>query len=119
MMPIVSSNPELIVVENPRRRRRRRGRLSLSLRRRRGRGKSVSRRIRYRGKIYSRAKLARKFGKRTARKIWRTRCLKRTSGSKRCLPHKSRWMTLVRKYGVMGAVKRRRAGRRAARKRRK
>lgn len=78
--------------------------------------KSRGGRIKYRGKLYSRAKLARKIGKRKARKLW---CKRKRRSAKKCFVRKGKrrsgrrsWKQLVKKYGVMGAVKRRRAGRR-------
>lgn len=77
--------------------------------------KSRGGRIKYRGKLYSRAKLAKKIGKRKARKLW---CKRKRRSAKKCLKRGRRrggrrsWMAMVKKYGVMGAVKRRRRGRR-------
>lgn len=55
----IASNPELLIVGNPRRRRKRR-----NPRRR------TQRKIRYGGKLVSRAKLSKMIGKVKARKVW-------------------------------------------------
>ena len=66
--------------------------------------------VRYRGKLYSRAKLAKRLGKVKARKFW---CKRKRRSAKKCLKRgkkrggKRSWMSMVRKYGVMGAYKRR------------
>ncbi len=83
----------------------------MARRRRKGKGGKV----RYRGKMYSRAKLARKIGKRRARKLW---CKRKRKSAKKCFKRGKRragkrsWKALVKKYGVMGAVRHRRKGRR-------
>lgn len=114
-MEQVSNNPELLTVGlNPRKRKKRRLTLKLrnprrrkgGRRRRRGRNPSVT----YRGKRYKGfLALMHKFGKGLARKIWRSKRGKSigTNPAKR-KGKKSNWMTLVKKYGVRGAMKRRR-----------
>lgn len=74
------------------------------------RKKGRSGKIRYRGKLFSRAKLARKIGKRKAARLW---CKRKRRSKKACKfgkrrGRKSSWMRLVKRFGVMGAAKRRR-----------
>lgn len=90
-----ASNPELLLFGNPGKRR-----LKLKIRRKRKHGQK---RIKFRGKLYYRIQLIRKFGKLKARKIWGK---KHKGGSKkrRALPApKSSWKALVKRYGVKGA----------------
>jgi len=111
-MPI-SDNPELLTVGlNGRKRKRRKLTLKLrngrkSRRRRRNGAKSVT----YRGKRYKGfLALLAKFGKGMARKIWRSKRGKAIghNPAKKRKGKKSNWMALVKKFGVKGAMKRRR-----------
>ena len=114
-----SENPELLVVDNPRGRKRRKNRGT-------SRRARAQRRIRFRGKMYYRINLIQKFGKAKARKIWGRRCRKtcRVRLSAKRISHRAQkrlpapngsWQKMVKRYGVMGAVRRRRAGRRSRR----
>jgi hypothetical protein len=110
----MQSNPlgaELLII-NP---AKRRSKMKLRLRRsNRRRGRKSPPRIRYHGKLYYFVELMRKFGKSKAKTIWRkSRRSKALVGSSRkALGHNGSWMRLVKKYGVMGAKRHYRKGKR-------
>lgn len=111
-------NPELLIVGNPSKRRR----LRLRVRHKRRSRKGGPRRIKHGKKLYYYIQLISKFGKAKARKIWGRKCRKSCGVSKRRRSHgrkslsapKGSWKALVKRYGVMGAVRHRR-GRRSRR----
>lgn len=106
-------------VQWPNKNGKRRKSMKLRIRRMNKRRKShkVSR-VRYRNHLYTYAALVRKFGKRVAKRVWSAKKhRKATAGATRkAISHKSAWMTLVKRHGVMGAKRRyRKHGRKSRR----
>lgn len=108
----VSNNPELLTVGlNPRRKKRKSASRRKGGRRRRRNGGSKT--VTYRGKRFKGfLALMHKFGKGMARKIWRSKKSKTigTNPAKR-KGKKSNWASLVKRFGVKGAMKHRRSRR--------
>lgn len=63
--------------------------------------------IRYRGKLFSRARLLRKLGKRMGARVWAKRKGTRIAkkGAKRLSAPKGSWMALVKRKGIQLAAK--------------